>query len=125
MRTGRFALAFVTLAALVFSGTAPVFCAPDGHGVMKCCKTAPRQGQGMKQTDCCRFVPTSPGHVPAGVENSSVSRVSRDEIRGTASAHTARAVSFEEEAHPQASPPPILRREPSIPLYILNTSLLR
>ena len=125
MRIGRFALAFVTVVALLLSGGAPVFCMAGSHGFMKCCKTKQPSGAGMKQPDCCRFVPAPTGQAPAGVETSSPSRISRDEIHGADLAGSVRLVSMVEEVESQSSPPPCLPRELSVPLYLLNTSLLR
>ncbi len=125
MRTRRIAVAFLTVGALLLAGGASVFCAPACHGVMKCCRTAKAGVPAMKQPDCCRFVPASTSQVPAGVETSSLSGVSRHEIQGAALSGEAQVVPLEGTVEPQPSPPPVHQRELSVPLYLLNTSLLR
>ncbi len=125
MRTGRIALAFLTVAALLLCGGVSAFCMPASHGLMKCCRTKHPSGTGMKQPDCCRFVPASTGQMPAGVEASSPSKISRDDLQGTALAESARLVSLPGESESHESPPPIVPRGSSVPLFLLNTSLLR
>ncbi len=125
MRIGRVALAFLTVASLLLSSGVPVFCMPGSHGAMKCCKTKQASGTGMKRPDCCRFVPASSGQAPAAVEASFPSKISKDEIQGGALAESVRPVSPVRVAESQASPPPFLPRELSVPLFLLNTSLLR
>ena len=118
--------ASLTVAAVLMAGGGSAFCTPASNGIMACCKSAQPCGPGLKQADCCRFVPASPGHAPAGVEATLQSKVSRDEMKGAALAEIiGGASSSEAEVAPQASPPPLLQRELSVPLYILNTSLLR
>jgi len=125
MHIGRILAASLTAMALLMAGGGSAFCAPASNGVMPCCKSDRPCGPGMKQADCCRFVPASPGHAPVAVETALPSKVSRDEVKGAILAEVVPASSPLAEVAPQASPPPLLQREQSAPLYILNTSLLR
>ena len=125
MRIVRILAASLTVAAVLMAGGGSAFCTPASNGIMACCKSAQPCGPGLKQADCCRFVPASPGHAPAGVEATLQSKVSRDEMKGAILAEIVGGASPSTEVAPQASPPPLLQRELSVPLYILNTSLLR
>ena len=126
MHIGRILSASLTAVALLMAGGGSVLCTPASSGVMACCKSAQPCGPGMKQADCCRFVPASPGHAPAAVETTLQPKVSRDEVKGATLAGIAAIDSSPEaEIAPQASPPPLLQRKLSVPLYLLNASLLR
>ena len=92
---------------------------------MKCCKPAKPCGPGMKQADCCRVVPVSTGQAPVAIETTPASKICRDEMIAAALAGVTGNGFSSPEVSPQASPPPLLARELSVPLYILNTSLLR
>jgi hypothetical protein len=125
MRMGRIVLVSLTLAGLLLAGGVSAFCVPASQGGMKCCKTAKPCGPGMKQADCCKFTPAAPRHAPVAVETTPASKICRDEMIAAALAVTAgNAFSFA-EVSPQASPPLLIARQLSVPLYILNTSLLR
>jgi hypothetical protein len=118
-------VALVTLASLLMAGGASAFCMPASHDLMKCCKPARPCATGMKAADCCRFVPTSTGQSPAVVETYLPSKASREEMREAAPAGILGDELSSGAVSPQTSPPPHVTRDPSVPLYILNTSLLR
>jgi hypothetical protein len=125
MRIPRVVVALVTLASLLTAGGASAFCMPASHDLMKCCKPARPCAAGMKAADCCRFVPSSSSQLPATVETSLPGHPSRNDLKVAFLADPAWGVPAMEEISPEASPPPLLFREPPVPLYILNTSLLR
>jgi hypothetical protein len=126
MHNGRNVAAFLTLAALLMAGGGSAFCTPASTGAMPCCKSAQPCGPGLKQADCCRFVPASPAHAPVATETTLQAKVLRDEAKGIALAVLAgSAAALAAPVAPQNSPPPLPQRESSVPLYILNTSLLR
>jgi hypothetical protein len=126
MRIRRVVVALVTLASLLMAGGGAAFCTPAAHDLMKCCKPARPCATGMmKAADCCRFVPSPSSQVPAAVETSLSGNPSRDNLKMAFLADPARGVPEMETVSPEASPPPLLFREPPVPLYILNTSLLR
>jgi len=126
MHFGRILAAFLAVAAILMAGGGSAFCAPASTGAMPCCKSARPCGPGLKQADCCRFVPAPPAHAPVAVETTLPSKVSRDEVKGTALADLAGSIpALTAEIAPQASPPRLLQRDSPVPLYILNTSLLR
>jgi hypothetical protein len=124
MRIRPAAAAFV-MAALLWGAGGPAFCVSATHGVMPCCKSAVPCGAGMKAADCCRFVPASPTQAPAAVETSQASKTSRQETQWTVLAEIAPGAGTPMAVSTQASPPSLLLPEHSVPLYILNTSLLR
>jgi len=125
MHIGQILAASLTAMALLMAGGGSALCTPASNGVMPCCKSAQPCGPGMKQADCCRFVPASPGHAPVAVETTLQPKVSRDEMKGAILAEIVGGASPSTEVAPQALPPPLLQRKLSVPLYILNTSLLR
>lgn len=124
MTLRRAASAFV-IAALLLSAGGPAFCVPATRGSMPCCKSAESCGAGMKAADCCRLVPAAPTQAPAAVEASLVVKISRQGTQGAAHVDPAQDVLAPALVPAQASPPPFLLRDSSVPLYILNTSLLR
>ena len=126
MHIRRNLTAFLTLAAILMAGGGSAFCTPASTGAMPCCKSAQPCGPGLKRADCCRFVPASPDHAPVAVETILPLKVSRDEVKGMALADlTGSPPALAVEVAPQASPPPLFQHELQVPLYILNTSLLR
>ena len=126
MRIRRSLAAFVTLASVLLAGGGSAFCTPASTGAMPCCKSARPCGPGLKQADCCRFVPSAPAQAPVAVETTLPSKVSRDDAKGMALAEPlGRTPALTAEVEPHPLPPPLLQRESPVPLYILNTSLLR
>ena len=126
MHIGRILSAFLTLAAILMAGGGSAFCTPASTGVMPCCKSAQPCGPGLKQAECCRFVPAPPAHAPVAVETTLQPKVSRDEAKGVTLAEIIGGPSaLAAEVAPQVSPPPLLHRESSVPIYVLNASLLR
>jgi len=126
MHFGRILAAFLTVAAILMAGGGSAFCTPSSTGAMPCCKSPQPCGPGLKQADCCRFVPAPPSHAPVAVETTLPSKVSRDDVKGMALAEPIGSTpALAAEIAPQASPPRLLQRDSPVPLYILNTSLLR
>ncbi len=125
MHIGRVLAAFLALLALLMAGGGSAFCMPAGGGDMPCCKSGRPCVPGMKQANCCRFVPATPGHVPAAVETALPSKVSHDEMKGAILAEVVPISSPLAEVAPEASPSPLPQRSPPVPIYVLNASLLR
>jgi hypothetical protein len=125
MRIRRTGIVLLTVAALLLSGGGAAFCIPASGGVMKCCKPSRPCTAGMKAADCCRFVPSSAGRTPAAVEAPLPQKFSREDLAAAVPSGSYRGSSPSEEISPHASPPLLLCRDLSVPLYILNTSLLR
>ena len=127
MRIARIAVAGLTAAALFLGGGASAFCTPAPRGAMECCKPAKAKScaPGMKGADCCRVAPASGGPAPAAVETILPGKTSRDEMKADVSVEAAFSGLPAKEVSPEASPPPLPIRSSSVPLYILNTSILR
>jgi hypothetical protein len=125
MRIPRTVICLVTVAALLMAGGGSSFCLSGSQGVMACCRPSHSCDTGMKAADCCRFVPAAPAQAPPGVATSFASSASREEVRAAILAEPdGIALAPLQDPH-LTSPSPLHWRDPSVPLYLLNTSLLR
>jgi hypothetical protein len=125
MRIARTAITALTMAALLLGGGVSAFCTPASQGVMKCCKPVRPCGAGMKADDCCRFVPSAPGRTPAATESTVTAKISREELKAAALDEVSPEAPLSTLAAAEAVSPPLLFRNQPVPLYIMNTSLLR
>ena len=123
MQLLRRVLPAVTLAALVVTFV-PGLCAADCTALMDCCRKAPAPETRLDSASCCKAGATQVT-VPSAMAAALASKIASDAsapapflyVDGAAAANTG----FEPPATDQ--PPP--HRAAGVPLYLLNTAVLR